>query len=436
MIISFHYFPSVSPRAFRWTTLAEHWSKAGHHVEVICSRTPHMERFERINGVHIHRVGGSFVERAKTFINPSGGISTLNNETDTVTDQAVVGKMPLLGIAKRVHDITWKKVYWPDYACLWYFPALKQAATLLRQRHYNVMISVSLPFTGHVVGVRAHSIQPEARWIVDAGDPFCYLEDTPTNNHFLYRRLNYSMERAVFRKSDAVVVTTEPTLTTYAALFPESASKIHVIPPLATNSQGNDKAGPLWQGRDKIRLLYVGTLYHGIRNPGFLLQLFRKLLETGLSERVELHFVGRLHDSETYFEPYRSLIGHNIFLHGLVDHDRARRAMKEADVLVNIGNNTPYQLPSKIVEYASAGKPILNLIKSDRDSSVSFLRPHPASLSLFEDASSLTHQKLQEISAFLENPRFIDSSSMDEWLSLFRIPAVASSYEALFAANG
>jgi glycosyltransferase involved in cell wall biosynthesis len=436
LIISFNYFPSVNPRAFRWTALAEHWIKAGHHVAVVCNRTSGLKEFENINGADVHRVGGSIVERTKTLMHPLGERSAGRSEAAPVPGNPAGGKSFLLDIAKKVYDNTWKKVYWPDYACLWYSPASKQATSLLEKQRYEAMISVSLPFTGHIVGLRAHKIQPDVKWIVDAGDPFCYLEDTPTNNHFLYRKLNYSVERLIFRKCHAVAVTTEPTLTTYAELFPESAEKIHVIPPLMSRPEGDAIAKPLWQGKDKIRLLYVGTLYHGIRNPGFLLMLFQNILGTHLSDRIELHFAGRLHDSEQYFEPYRSLIGSRIFLHGLVDHTTAHRAMKDADILVNIGNNTPYQLPSKIVEYAAAGKPMLNLIKSEKDSSVSFLRPHPSSLSLFEDASSLTPQKLQEISAFIENPRSIDASDIDEWLSFFRVPAIASSYEALFTDIG
>ncbi len=432
LIISFNYFPSVNPRAFRWTALAEHWIKAGHHVAVVCNRTSGLKEFENINGADVHRVGGSIVERTKTLMHPLGERSAGRSEAALVPGNPAGGKSFLLDIAKKVYDNTWKKVYWPDYACLWYSPASKQATSLLKKQRYEAMISVSLPFTGHIVGLRAHKIQPDVKWIVDAGDPFCYLEDTPTNNHFLYRKLNYSVERLIFRKCHAVAVTTEPTLTTYAELFPESAEKIHVIPPLMSHTQGDYNAKPLWQRNDKIRLLFVGTLYHGIRNPDFLLTLFRKILETELSDRIELHFVGRLHDSEKYFEPHRSFIGNRIFLHGLVDHASAYRAMKEADILINIGNNTQYQLPSKIVEYADAGKPILNLIKSEKDSSISFLRPHPSSLSILEEAPSLSPEKFSEILDFIRNARSVDASFIDEWLSSFRVPAIASSYEKLF----
>ncbi|MBK9744729.1 MAG: hypothetical protein IPO94_18110 [Saprospiraceae bacterium] len=38
------------------------------------------------------------------------------------------------------------------------------------------------------------------------------------------------------------------------------------------------------------------------------------------------------------------------------------------DALINVGNTTTYHLPSKIVDYLGANKPIVNLISNDDDS--------------------------------------------------------------------
>jgi hypothetical protein len=48
----------------------------------------------------------------------------------------------------------------------------------------------------------------------------------------------------------------------------------------------------------------------------------------------------------------------------------------ESNILINICNDTFYQLPSKVVEYAASGKPVLNFSKSDRDSSVHFFEEY------------------------------------------------------------
>ena len=58
--------------------------------------------------------------------------------------------------------------------------------------------------------------------------------------------------------------------------------------------------------------------------------------------------------------------------------------MAEADVLVNIGNRTSYQLPSKVVEYAAFGKPILNFLASPDDSSAVFLSKYPFLLNVWK----------------------------------------------------
>ena len=62
LIISYYYTPAISPRAFRWTTIAEYWAKKGEYVEVICSWEPGLARSEIINGVHIHRIGNATVQ--------------------------------------------------------------------------------------------------------------------------------------------------------------------------------------------------------------------------------------------------------------------------------------------------------------------------------------------------------------------------------------
>jgi len=54
-------------------------------------------------------------------------------------------------------------------------------------------------------------------------------------------------------------------------------------------------------------------------------------------------------------------------VHGFQSRETARQAMTRMDVLVNVGNSTTWQLPSKVVEYYASGKPVLHLavVKGD-----------------------------------------------------------------------
>ncbi len=331
-------------------------------------------------------------------------------------------------LVKQMHDHTWKKIYWPDHACLWYFSAVKKAGQLLAKNCYESLYTVSHPFTSHLIGLNLKKKYPRIKWVVDVGDPFCFLEETPTNNHILYRSLNYKSESDIFKRSDVIAVTTSPTLEKYAELFPGNASKICVIPPLLSQIDNNESTSPLFPKNQKLRLVFIGTLYKNIRSPDYLLFLFSKLLNTDIGDKLELHFFGNIHDCRVSFDKYQALLGTKIFLHGQVSRGKAAQAMKEADVLINIGNSTSYQLPSKVVEYASTGKPVLNLISTNHDSSISFFEMYQPSMNLLEYRDSLFAERIKEVVKIIENPPHLDSAALQQWLSQFKIEEVASSY--------
>ena len=430
LIITYYYAPAISPRAFRWAAIAEYCARQGHYVDVVCSWMPGQPRAEDLNGVHVYRVGGGAVEALRRRFRKADAHPNVKRSKSRDSDSSSATQN-LASFAKWLHDHTWKKVYWPDYACLWYLPALKTAKRLLAMHHYDGLISVSYPFTGHLVGLSLNRSAPQMPWIVDSGDPFCFLERTPTNNYKLYRILNYAYERKIFGRADAIAVTTEPTFEKYAELFPESATKIHVIPPLLSLETNHTIECSVFPEDQKIRLVFIGTLYRTIRNPDFLLHLFGNLLQTHLADRLELHFFGNIHDCQDCFEPYKILLDTKIFLHGVVSRDKAFQAMKEADILVNIGNDMPYQLPSKVVEYASTGKPVLNLVKTDEDSSVAFFYPYPASLSLLDNTVTLYSDQFDKLIQFIEHPPHIEAQMLQHWLATFQKESIAASYMEL-----
>jgi hypothetical protein len=172
----------------------------------------------------------------------------------------------------------------------------------------------------------------------------------------------------------------------YRNIFPESNRKIYVIPPLISLSKNNNVENHIFIKKDKIRLVFVGTLYKAIRSPYFLLKYFKELLQKSLGDRLELHFFGDINDCASSFEFYEDLLNNKIFIHALVSHDVALRATKEADFLINVGNNTSYQLPSKMVEYISSGKPIINFISSSNDSSLPLIKNYPLHINIMDNS--------------------------------------------------
>ncbi|NIM96325.1 MAG: glycosyltransferase, partial [Anaerolineales bacterium] len=236
-------------------------------------------------------------------------------------------------------------------------------------------------------------------------------------------------EHKVFNTADAISVTTAETHQAYATRFSNCATKIYVIPPLLSIQEELEGYPPIFPRDDMIRLVYVGRLYADGRRPDFLLKLFTILLQTPLEDRIELHFFGDARAVEESFVAYNSLINEKIFLHGQVEHDIAARAMYDASVLINIGNKSPYQLPSKVVEYASTGKPILNIAQIECDSSMGFFKSYPVVINLIDTGGSNIENQAEDLFNFLSHlPEQLDTKYVNETLMPFQIDAIAAMY--------
>jgi hypothetical protein len=381
LIVTYLYAPDRSPRAFRWTALAERWAEAGHEVTVVAAGPT---ATERRNGVTVHRVPGWLRRSAMPGVTDPGG-----------------SRRPLL---KSVYDRTLKRVLWPDYAFDWYLPSLRRARAIAADR----LVTVSHPFTPHLVGLALK----RRHWLADIGDPFSLLDETPLNNGALYARLNRKVERQVLARADAAAVTVETARTAYAAVFPESAGKIAVIPPLLSLPGPGDNPLPA----DGTHLVFVGTLYRALRSPAPLLRLFQQMSRQ--RPDLALHFFGDVHDCRSFFEP----LPESVHLHGPVPRAAAAAAMRHAAALVNIGNATPHQVPSKLVEYVAAARPIINLAATPSDTSATFLAGHPALCAASDPEAVLR---------FLDERRSVPAAWVERFLAPYRLGAVAGAYERL-----
>ncbi|MHC5039509.1 MAG: glycosyltransferase [Planctomycetota bacterium] len=431
LILSYLYWPKISPRAFRWTSVAEYLRAKGHEVEVIAAWFHPFAREETVKGVRIHRVGYAWREEMTRFFER---FRTKEAEKGEDPNDALAG----LRKGSRLNwflDKTWRKVYWPDHACVWYPGAVKKAKRLLDGGNFDGLISVSYPFTGHIAGLAIKKRFPHLRWVVDVGDPFCFAEATPQNNPKLYRGINTWAEQKVFSRADRVAVTNHAVARIYGNLFTESASKIRVVPPIFTPFPRQDPDGTRFPKDDKIRLVFVGTLYKEIRSPEYPLHLFAELLKSNLGDQLQLHFLGNVNDCAEFFEPYKHWMGSRIFTYGVVPRERATQVMNACEVLVNIGNKTSYHLPSKLVEYGTTGKPILNFVYSDEDSSIKFFADYPApimNLTLWEEGGGADVRKVLDfIQSQLRGARQTD---LERWISPFKVEAVARLYERLLEA--
>lgn len=425
LIVTHSYAPDPRPRAFRWTAIAQAWAARGFRVDVVTTGRRGGEAHDQRSGVYVHRVGEHLMGR---LTQQSSNAKTVGTADDTA--MACLRRGVRL-IAKILHDYTWKNIYWPDYACPWYRPALREAKRLCGSRNYDGVITVSHPFTGHLVGLGLKKALPELRWVVDIGDPFSIDTTVPSNNHRLYRRLNRRAEAAVLNKCDAISVTVEGCRKIFMDDFAIGPDKIRVIPPLLSLATETEEGSAPFEKNGFIDLVYLGVLYASIRRPDAVLALFAAL-HTQL-KNSRLHFIGDIQGCDDEFAQYPDLNGKFIFRHEPVARSRVAAILSSSEALINIGNDTSHQLPSKLVEYVAAGRPILNVVAQETDTSVDFLKNYARALTIICPDNSPTDTQIKQVVAFLTDTPEISKACLDNIVGNFRLGPISAAYEDLIA---
>ena len=418
LVITHSFPPQVSPRAIRWSTVLEHLSaNYGAEIDVLTLLQPGTQAEEMMGKIRVARV--------RPVIDTYGSAHVAKPGSPATGPSSPSLKSFLLPAAKWIYKRTWQKLLWPDYACLWIPSAKKAALAMSAARGYDRLISVSHPFTSHVVGLAVKERYPNLPWLVDIGDPFAFLESPAPNNRALYDRRNYSFERRVLAAADTVSVTTPATLDKYETLFPECKGKGRVIPPVFKRVSLPESAGDR-QGPPK--LVFVGTLYRTIRSPVPLLELFDRLSVMHPLLGSELHFYGAVNDCADLIAPYMKKLEGRVFVHGLVPLEKARAAMASSTAIVNLGNENAFQLPSKTVECLASGKPLLNIVTSSEDSSLGVFNGHPSLLTVRTDQLPASEGLIDELAGFVRNAKPVPAEWVKKSLAPFEIDAVGRAY--------
>lgn len=141
--------------------------------------------------------------------------------------------------------------------------------------------------------------------------------------------------------------------------------------------------------KEEMKLLYAGNFYSKIRNPNDMLFFLdgvnktRKIkLDIYTNSETDQYNISK-YDWAEVFEP--------------IESEAIEEKFNEYDILVNLGNSSFNQVPSKIFSYVSSGKKILNFHTLDNDTSKLFLEKYPLNFNV----------KLSGDDCYLEKPYFM-----------------------------
>lgn len=121
---------------------------------------------------------------------------------------------------------------------------------------------------------------------------------------------------------------------------------------------------------DKIELMFAGRFYPDIRNPQ---KMFNVLLQI-LDERTIFSMFSRgcdaMANSFTQSCPHVKQMD-------FLPHEKYVKYFEGVDILVNLENTIPNQLPSKVFEYIASGKPIINFYEDENSMGLHYFCRYP-----------------------------------------------------------
>lgn len=141
---------------------------------------------------------------------------------------------------------------------------------------------------------------------------------------------------------------------------------------------------------ERSKIVYIGSLYKDIRDPRYTLTLLEAFSD------YSVDFYGNTQTRDVLNE-YRC---GNANYKGQIPHEQVEATLRKSGYLLNIGNAVTTQIPGKLMEYISYGKPIINIVQSANDRTTAVIKKYGNGISLIEGSPD-NFGKLRE---FLQLP--------------------------------
>lgn len=318
LIASSGFFPENSPRSFRATELSKEFAREGHDVTVITKqRGAEAEAFCRNHGI------------------------TLKELSPLILKPLPIAKPRILNLITRaINRVLLLVAEYPDIELMF-----KYSRAMRKENGYDLLISVAVPHPVHW-GIAWSWNRSRAKcWVADCGDPYMGNESDSFKKLFYFKYI----EQWMFRKADYIAV---PVASAVQAYFIEFNSKIKIIPQ-GVKFEEFEGASHRYEPHPIPTFAYAGAFIPGNRDP-------RALLTYLLAQRIEFRFY--LYTTTPYVvEGMIKQSDGRIVLMSIIPRKELIETLAAMDFIVNIENTSTTQLPSKLIDYYLAHRPVLSL---------------------------------------------------------------------------
>ena len=337
LIVSHQFLPFVSPRTTRWSLLIDELTKKGNEVTVLTGTAP-----EELKKNYEVLYFGS-----KKF---SSSINKVRKDSQDSSNNFL--KKIIYSILKTIYRFLFKTFSWPDYAMFWAFTIFKNRKRI--ENKFDIIISVSLPFTSHLCAYILKK-RISADWYMDIGDPFSLKINSPENNKIIYSYLNKYYEKKFYQNASKIIFTHNEVAELHQNKFNIDRTKIVIGYPIALLNEKRINNSLNFNYEDTpLKIGYFGAFTKSVREPNNYIISIANSLDDDIKHEWYTN-----KESKKYFTSIKNISSHQ-FLDILPREIALEVMVSKMHILLSIGNFNKYQMPSKVIEYISLGKPVLH----------------------------------------------------------------------------
>ena len=341
LVVTHQYIPHVSPRTTRWKLIVDDLVNRGHEVTVVTGTN---QLDEEKNIIYVGNKSSSSV------------VTQMREKSNNLSESNFI-KSFFYKFLKKIYRIIVKTFAWPDYSMFWLFSIYRNRKKI--NIDYDLIVSVSLPFSSHIAAYILNK-KNKKKWIMDIGDPYTLKKDAPENNKILYGYLNKYYENKFYSLASKIIFTHEDAMSAHIDYFDIDKEKTFIGNPISNfDEELFSRSLEYNYNSFPIKFGYFGVFTKGVRSPKNFMTYFKD------TQDIQFHWY--VNDDSKNEISIHSNDFDSIF-HSLVNRDEALKLMADSfHCLVSIGNLNTTQLPSKVIEYISTGKPVIHFCEIEND---------------------------------------------------------------------
>ncbi|RAP74010.1 glycosyltransferase [Paenibacillus montanisoli] len=365
------------------------FSSMGYKVLCITNEEYKSSKSEISNGIHIVRIKPRLTYRMNNWCNNNtGAISWIVRKLSFVLNKFKL----ILSIPT-----------WPLISPMYAFRFYRAASKMYNTSDFDCIIPIYTQIDTIIAGYFLKKKHPELKFVPYFLDSLSggYGPKKFSKNWIVTRGIKW--ERRLLKNADKIIVMKASQ--EHHDLYTKnegyySRMRILDIPLLTSFKSNNNSPSSKILDTNQINLVYVGSIPIHIRNPKYILEVFSRLN----IDNCTLTLIGTNTCPDLIKEAQKNSTKNRIRVINSIPHAEVISVLRDADFLINIGNNISTMVPSKIFEYMTTGKPIISTYPIENEPSLSYLKQYPLSLLLNENREQINEDTLK-LENFIQNSR-------------------------------